>query len=516
MATQSTSGDNNNKQRKNKVVNDPVHGHIELHPLCIAIIDTPQFQRLRYLKQLGTCDFVYPAAVHTRFEHSIGVYHLAGMLIKSLQERQEELNITEKDVLCVQIAGLCHDLGHGPFSHMFDSVFIPSVTNTREWKHEKGSVAMFKHMYNDHFNNLASKFEAFGLNETDRIFIEEQIGGVLGEENGTWPYKGRGQEQAFLYDIVANKRNGIDVDKWDYISRDCLHLGMKSNFDHLRFIHFARVIRVGKVTQISLRDKEAYGIYQMYQTRYFVHKMACQHRVTSSIGLMIAEAMKEANNVIRMPKAEGMVKMSDCIKDENMDAYMNLTDEIIRQILLNPDPRLEKARQLVRDVWRRKLYICVVESTPIQGRRFAQEQKDEILSDILRFLEPGFLQNQKERFVVELVDFSFGTKNHPIENMYFYSKLSPDVGKHISPDKITHWVPKNCEEQIVRVFLKPSESDAQGDKEKCEKLGTAFRAWFRETIPEEPSTQKVDCSSQTDFTDLDLTAADSSKMYHPD
>lgn len=65
-----------------------------------------------------------------------------------------------------------------------------------------------------------------------------------------------------------------------------------------------------------------------------------------------------------------------------MDAYMNLTDEIIRQILLNPDPRLEKARQLVRDVWRRKLYICVVESTPIQGRRLKQVNSDEFLKTI--------------------------------------------------------------------------------------------------------------------------------------
>ncbi|XP_025116251.1 deoxynucleoside triphosphate triphosphohydrolase SAMHD1-like [Pomacea canaliculata] len=425
LTTQGTGGDNHVKQDKNKVVNDPVHGHIELHPLSFAIIDTPQFQRLRYLKQLGTCDFVYPAAVHTRFEHSIGVYHLAGMLMKSLQARQPELGITDKDVLCVQIAGLCHDLGHGPFSHMFDNIFIPLVTKTSKWKHEQGSAAMFNHMYEDPQNKLASNFKKFGLDEKDRTFIKEQIAGPFGEGNDEWPYKGRPRAKAFLYDIVANKRNGVDVDKWDYISRDCLHLGMKSNFDHLRFIHFARVIRVGEVTQICLRDKEAYGIYQMYQTRYFLHKMAYEHRVTSAICLMIADALEEANKVIRMPKDDGtMIKMSDCIKEENMDAYMNLTDEIIRQILLNPDPRLEKARQLVRDVWRRKLFMFVAESPPIQSRRFAQEHKDGIKREILRFLEKDSLKT--DRVVIELVDFNFGTKSHPIENIYFYSKASPD------------------------------------------------------------------------------------------
>uniref|UniRef100_A0A3Q3GDI9 HD/PDEase domain-containing protein n=1 Tax=Labrus bergylta TaxID=56723 RepID=A0A3Q3GDI9_9LABR len=98
-------------QSVNPVFNDPIHGSIELHPLLIKIIDTPQFQRLRFIKQLGGVYFVYPGASHNRFEHSIGVGYLAGKLAEALRSRQPELNITERDVLCVQIAGLCHDLG---------------------------------------------------------------------------------------------------------------------------------------------------------------------------------------------------------------------------------------------------------------------------------------------------------------------------------------------------------------------------------------------------------------------
>ncbi|XP_051742784.1 deoxynucleoside triphosphate triphosphohydrolase SAMHD1-like [Ctenopharyngodon idella] len=120
-----------------KVVNDSVHGHIELHPLLVKIIDTPQFQRLRDIKQLGAGYWVFPGASHNRFEHSIGVAHLAGCLVKSLQEKQPKLHIDNRDVLCVQIAGLCHDLGHGPFSHLFDKKFIPAVKpvdSDSEWK----------------------------------------------------------------------------------------------------------------------------------------------------------------------------------------------------------------------------------------------------------------------------------------------------------------------------------------------------------------------------------------------
>jgi len=74
-----------------KVFNDPIHGHIELHPLCVKVMDTPQFQRLRELGQLGGVSFVYASASHHRFEHSIGTCHLAGCFVEALQKSQPEV-----------------------------------------------------------------------------------------------------------------------------------------------------------------------------------------------------------------------------------------------------------------------------------------------------------------------------------------------------------------------------------------------------------------------------------------
>uniref|UniRef100_A0A671FAS4 Deoxynucleoside triphosphate triphosphohydrolase SAMHD1 n=1 Tax=Rhinolophus ferrumequinum TaxID=59479 RepID=A0A671FAS4_RHIFE len=159
-----------------KVINDPIHGHIELHPLLIRIIDTPQFQRLRYIKQLGGTYYVFPGASHNRFEHSLGVGYLAGCLVRALSEKQPELLISERDSLCVQIAGLCHDLGHGPFSHMFDGRFIPLACKDLKWKHEQGSVDMFEHLVNS--NGLRAVMEQYGLvPEEDICFIKELITG---------------------------------------------------------------------------------------------------------------------------------------------------------------------------------------------------------------------------------------------------------------------------------------------------------------------------------------------------
>ena len=132
-----------------KIINDPIHTAIKLDKLSCRLMDTPQFQRLRHLKQLGTCSYVFPSAMHTRFEHSLGVAHLAERVVRELREHQDFLGITDVDILAVKIAGLCHDLGHGPFSHVYDGVFIKEMFpkgldgHGSKWRHEDGSVAMF-------------------------------------------------------------------------------------------------------------------------------------------------------------------------------------------------------------------------------------------------------------------------------------------------------------------------------------------------------------------------------------
>jgi hypothetical protein len=90
-----------------------VHGRIELHHTLVKIIDTPQYQRLRRCKQLGHASLVFQNATHSRFEHSLGVAFKAGKLCKRIMEHQPDLNVTAKDKLCVEIAALVHDLGHG-------------------------------------------------------------------------------------------------------------------------------------------------------------------------------------------------------------------------------------------------------------------------------------------------------------------------------------------------------------------------------------------------------------------
>ncbi|XP_035766021.1 deoxynucleoside triphosphate triphosphohydrolase SAMHD1-like [Neolamprologus brichardi] len=293
-----------------KVFNDPIHGHVALHPLLIKIIDTPQFQRLRNIKQLGGTYFVFPGASHNRFEHSLGVGYLAGRLVKALNERQPELLISRRDILCVQIAGLCHDLGHGPFSHMFDGVFIPKARPGITWK-VLNSVAQ---MLNENSMFMLLFFLSVCIFFCIRYY----------RSSPQWPYKGRQKDKSFLYEIVANKRNGIDVDKWDYFARDCYHLGINNNFDYSRFLNFARVCEVDGQKHICTRDKEVGNLYDMFHTRNCLHRRAYQHKVCNIIENMITEAFLKADTHLQFEGKDGkMFTLSTAIDD--MVAYTKLT-----------------------------------------------------------------------------------------------------------------------------------------------------------------------------------------------
>ena len=107
------------------VIRDPLWDNIRLEPIAVACIDTPAFQRLRYVRQLGHAFLVYPGATHSRFEHALGAYHLARRALAMLEERGELADIGEDEKLAVRLAALLHDLGHYPFSHALEEAGFP-------------------------------------------------------------------------------------------------------------------------------------------------------------------------------------------------------------------------------------------------------------------------------------------------------------------------------------------------------------------------------------------------------
>lgn len=442
----------------NKVFNDPIHGHVELHPLLIKIIDTPQFQRLRYIKQLGGTYFVFPGASHNRFEHSIGVGYLAGRLVQALNERQPELLISRRDMLCVQIAGLCHDLGHGPFSHMFDGMFIPKARPDITWKHETASLSMFDHLVEE--NGLRPIMEQHGLVlPEDLDFIKEQIAGPLqntASQSDKWPYKGRSKDKSFLYEIVANKRNGIDVDKWDYFARDCYHLGIQNNFDYRRFLQFARVCEVNGQKNICTRDKEVGNLYDMFHTRNCLHRRAYQHKVGNIIETMITEAFLKADKHIKIEGSGGrMYTLSTAIDD--MEAYTKLTDHIFEQILNSSSTELSEARQILRNIVCRRLYKCLGQTYPERPITVTQELIHRWEADLARSVPQGSQDAEllPEDFVVNVIHMDYGMKEkNPVNNVRFYCKNDLTTAIQIRKNQVSKLLPERFAEQLIRVYFK--------------------------------------------------------------
>lgn len=148
----------------NYKTNDDIHQSISFCPVLKTIIDTPHVQRLRKLKQLGVSEVTYMNCNHNRFEHSMGVAHLAEQMLESIHRKQPQLGITPKDILCVKIAGLLHDLGHGPFSHVFDGEFPTQLEKALAQKHWLGRPFMSPSSH--HHENSNHSLGSFGKSNT--------------------------------------------------------------------------------------------------------------------------------------------------------------------------------------------------------------------------------------------------------------------------------------------------------------------------------------------------------------
>jgi HD superfamily phosphohydrolase len=439
-----------------KIFNDPIHGSIELHWLLVKLIDTPQFQRLRRLKQLGVSYFVYPGACHQRFEHSIGTCHLAGELLTHLCQRQPELNITSTDVLSVQIAALCHDLGHGPYSHMFEEV-INELRPDSKWKHELASIKMLDYMIEK--NHLMPFFEQVGLDETDIIFIKELIYFELNESTNDqiWPYKGRGIEKSFLYEIVSNKLTGIDVDKFDYFARDSYYLGTNSSFEHMRFIKFYRVIQVddGK-RHLCLRDKEVKACYEVYRIRDDLHRRAYQHPVVKGIELMYKEAFIIANDYLFFTNAAGReVRLAQTIDD--MYTFQQIDDHITTLIQHSHHPNMERAKAILEKVELREIYRYIGDTHVKIPKDFKKEECRSDCQSIINHCQ--FDENQfhltSSDLVIQIVELTCGDRGEdPIRNMWFYTKVFPNKATKISKEQVSTLLPQTFREHDIRLYCK--------------------------------------------------------------
>jgi len=269
------------------IIKDPIYRFIKVPELCENFINTFEFQRLRQIKQLGLVFYVYPSCCHTRFEHSLGVMHMAGRVIDILCNY---VDITPREKDLVQLAGLLHDVGHVAFSHLIDYIMEENNLSSR---HEDRSVWIMRRI-NARLNLLTPREEKM---------IEKMIKGDLSEE-----------KKPFLFEVVNNQTFGLDVDRLDYIQRDLYHTGLPG-FQPEYLIECIRI----KNNRLALCRKGLSEMEMMYDARKRILLLVCRHTVVMKVEMLIRQVLNQLNIIENFWKDESWLTLTDATMQYLMD-----------------------------------------------------------------------------------------------------------------------------------------------------------------------------------------------------
>ncbi len=242
-----------------KIINDPVFGFIKIpRGLLYGIVEHPLFQRLNRINQLGLASVVYPGARHTRFQHSLGAFHLMSEAVLSLQ--QKGIFIFDTEAEAVQAAILMHDIGHGPFSHVLENTLIHGIS------HEDISLMMMEEI-NNHFNGQ--------LNLAISIF------------KGDYP-------KNFLHQLISSQ---LDMDRLDYLRRDSFYTGVtEGNIGSARIIKMLNVVN----DTLVVDQKGIYSLENYLTTRRLMYWQVYLHRTCVAYEKVLVNMLTRAKDLIRM------------------------------------------------------------------------------------------------------------------------------------------------------------------------------------------------------------------------
>ncbi len=263
-----------------------VWGEIEVSELALSIIDTWEMQRLHYIKQTGFAYKVFPTATSSRFEHSIGVYHVTKEIILVLEKNMpfsERLPERKKEL--ISIVSLIHDLGHGPYSHLFDT-FLENYPNPGISKeHETRSCDIFRQM-------VPKYHLQFSKDEVNWICNR-----ILCPPYDMW------------YDtLVYNPYSSFDTDKLDYLIRDAKHFGYQCSFDFDRIMKNIRIIH----DRLCFCERIQNNVEQLFTMRDDMHQSIYRHPTIQKFDEKFLTMLTHSNIVL-----------------ESMDDFLQLTDQSI-------------------------------------------------------------------------------------------------------------------------------------------------------------------------------------------
>lgn len=299
-------------------VRDPIHGFIEINEWEKTIINQPAFQRLRRIKQLSLSNMVYPATNHTRFEHSLGVMHIATQMFDNIVNRekgflQREFEYTdaglERERIIVRLASLLHDIGHSPFSHAGEELMpikaFREDGNHEYFGHEDYSIAIIKNKFKECIDNYKYNYLNISVDEVCDLLDK----------------KPSSSKNVFWRNLISGQ---LDADRADYLLRDSYHAGVNyGKYDLQRILRTLTVIKDTETEDLLIGIDHsgchaAEGLiiarYQMFTQVYFQHtRRAYDHHITEAMKTLLEN--KTGNGKFPKPDSE-----------KNIDEYLDWDD----------------------------------------------------------------------------------------------------------------------------------------------------------------------------------------------
>ena len=414
---------------RKKAIRDPLYGFIDVSSLELDVIDSEVFRRLQLIKQLSHAYVVYPTAIHSRFEHSLGTMHIADCMV-------QELGLSDDDRKIVRLAALLHDVGHGPFSHLFEST-IGRINPEQNDPHEKISQIMIKEDPELDCILGSKKNDVVDLLRND---------------------PGSNSSSRSLYSSIIS--GGLDADKLDYLRRDSHHIGVAyGQFDLARILHNLSTTRRRTQVLIDSGGKDALENYRL--ARYLMHVQVYEHHARLAADNMFKQALDIAihdENVIE----KGRLKFDTSGGNEDfLTFYKTLDDYSIYQMIMTNE-KGKISGEILSNIKRRRLLKRACDFTPadlekdedVGGRlmKMTSEELDGISSRIADSLhikshEVIFHRSQSKiklyqrgeilfRHKNEILDLAlaspFTLKNDEVIQYYVYGPSNAEVRKRIA------------------------------------------------------------------------------------
>ena len=368
--------------------------------------------------------------------------------------------------------GLCHDLGHGPFSHVFDTEFLPrrfgSMYDPTAWSHEGMSADMLEYLVDKNHIDTAAHGGTDLVRRVQSLITSGHRRASLGAD-GLGPPPSRG----YLREIVANARNSVDVDKFDYIQRDCQNCGLKNSADCGRLMLYMKVID----NEICFKASEVLNLYELFHTRASLHQRVYTHRKAKSIEYMVVDALVEADAVWGGEVSKAIWSPAE---------FAKLDDTVLKRIEWSKEPGMRAAQEVLRRLRRRELYKYVNEFTVPRERlaKYVDVTPADITGCQATSAVPGGLR--PEDIIVQNLKIDWAMKaQNPVDRIHFYQDYDSLEKFSIPKEKVSSLIPDVFMERKVRVY---SKSD---DPAVVSAVEQAFLAYQRRELNAEAQVHRT-------------------------